>query len=206
VEEYHRTPAEAALRDFKDVFMVDKIVSGESDNDLKGPVSALRFRVSWVGFPGEDTVEQWKDIRNLTQLRTFLVEHPDKNYRGLSKKLPKFNRVEEDNEETTDEKPTDGVPDKAERPKKETREKKRKPIQVVSGETANIQGIDEIDDKPTVETSYELKNPDITLESAIRHKKPKIKSGKTLILRKSCRVKTRPKRLTRDEEGEEEVI
>ena len=57
VEEFHRSPAEAALRDFKDIFLVDEIVSEESDNDPKGPVSTLKFRVSWIGFPGEDTIK-----------------------------------------------------------------------------------------------------------------------------------------------------
>ncbi len=45
------------MRDLNDVFLVYKIVSGVVENDLKGPVSLLKFRVSWVGFPGEDTVE-----------------------------------------------------------------------------------------------------------------------------------------------------
>jgi hypothetical protein len=78
VEEYHRSPAEAALRDFNDLFLVDKIVSSDSGNDLKGPVSLLKFKVSWVGFPGEDTVESWKEIRNLEQFREFLANHSSK--------------------------------------------------------------------------------------------------------------------------------
>jgi len=85
VREYHRTPAEAAMRDFDDVFLVQEIVGGESDNNLKGPVSGLKFRVSWVGFPGQDTVESWRDIRNLEQFRKFLSEHSSKEYRDLVK-------------------------------------------------------------------------------------------------------------------------
>ena len=41
VGEYQRSPAEAALRDLNDLFLVDKIVSGVSENDLKGPLSLL---------------------------------------------------------------------------------------------------------------------------------------------------------------------
>jgi hypothetical protein len=197
VEEYHRTPAEAALRDFKDIFMVDKIVSGESDNDLKGPVSALKFRVSWLGFPGEDTVEQWKDIRNLEQLRTFLVEHSDRGYRGLTRKLPKGNRVENDNEDSNEVKPTEGRSSKTGKPKKERKEKKQKPILEEAEEVKDIQGVDELNEQPIVES---------TVESSITYKKPKTKMWKSFNQRRSSRVKTRSIRLTRDErEGVEEV-
>jgi hypothetical protein len=98
VDEYHRSPAEAALRDFGDLFLVDKIVSEDDGNDLKGPVSLLKFKVSWVGFPGEDTVESWKEIKNLEQFRIFLRNHSMKEYRELVMKLPKSNRGTEEYE------------------------------------------------------------------------------------------------------------
>ena len=80
------------MRDFEDVFMVEKIVAADCENDVKGPVSALKFKVAWVGFPGEDTTEPWRELRNLTQFKLFLKEHTDKGYRDLVKKLPGFNK------------------------------------------------------------------------------------------------------------------
>ncbi len=134
VEEYHRSPAEAALRDFKDVFLVDEIVSGESDNDPKGPVSTLKLRVSWVGFPGEDTIESWRDVRNLEQLRRFLTTHPSKDYRDLIRKLPKSNRVDEEDEAASDERV---VNDLITKPKKSKKKREKRIRQVADEEVTN---------------------------------------------------------------------
>ena len=103
LNQYHRTPAEAAMRDFGDVFMVERIVEGVKGNEVKGPVSSLKFKVSWVGFPGEDTVEPWREVRKLEVFKTFLEGHAVKGYRDLVKKLGKDKEVEgEHQSETTD--------------------------------------------------------------------------------------------------------
>jgi hypothetical protein len=94
VSEFHRSPAEAASRDFGDVFMVDRIVAADTSNDTKGAVSALKFKVAWVGFPGEDTTEPWKELKILIQFRHFLSNHADKGYRDLVKKLPRNSHTE----------------------------------------------------------------------------------------------------------------
>ena len=91
------------MRDFGDVFMVERIVEGVKDNDLKGPVSALRFRVAWTGFPNEDTIEPWKTVRNLSEFRSFLEEHPSKLYNELVKRLPKSNTIESTDEQEVQE-------------------------------------------------------------------------------------------------------
>jgi hypothetical protein len=96
VNDFQRTPQEAAMRDFGDIFMVDKIVEGVMGNELKGPVSRLRFRVSWVGYPGEDTIEPWKAVRNLEAFREFLESHSSKGYRELVKRLPRSNGPEDE--------------------------------------------------------------------------------------------------------------
>ncbi len=93
VSEFHRTPAEAALRDFGDIFMVERIVEADKENDVKGPVSSLKFKVAWLGFPGEDTTEPWKELRNLEQFREFLVSHHEKSYRDLVRKLPRCSQT-----------------------------------------------------------------------------------------------------------------
>ena len=88
VDQDQRSPAEAALRDYGDVFMVERIVEGARGNDLKGPVSQLHFKVAWVGFPGKDTIEPWKEVRKLECFKRFLEEHSVKGYRELARKLP----------------------------------------------------------------------------------------------------------------------
>ena len=87
--QFHRAPAEAAMHDFSDVFMVERIVEGVKGNEVKGPVSALKFKVSWVGFPGEDTIEPWKAVRKLEVFKDFIENHASKGYRDLGKKLSK---------------------------------------------------------------------------------------------------------------------
>ena len=100
--QFHRAPAEAAMRDFSDVFMVERIVEGVRGNEVKGPVSALKFKVSWVGFPGEDTIEPWKEVRKLEVFKNFIENHVSKGYRDLAKKLSK-EKESESGGDTTDE-------------------------------------------------------------------------------------------------------
>jgi hypothetical protein len=94
---YHRPPEEAAMRDVKDFFMVEKISGVDPKNNTSGPLSALRFKVAWKGYPNQDTWENWKNLRNLEQFRNFLSEHPKKSYRKLLKHLlrKKDNNLEE---------------------------------------------------------------------------------------------------------------
>jgi hypothetical protein len=190
VGEYQRTPAEAALRDLNDVFLVDKVVSGVVENDLKGPVSLLKFRVSWVGFPGEDTVEGWKEVRNLEQLREFLKGHSNKEYRELVKRLPKGNRGVEEIEST------DGLESKPKKIKK-----RRKDIKQVEseGESANFEGMEIVDGSEEKEKSDTVGSKQEVFKSErTTSKKRNWKSG--VIVRKSGRVTRKSIRLMRGEE------
>ena len=83
------------MRDFKDLFIVDKISGIDPDNNTKGPLSALKFRVAWKGYPNQDTWEGWKQVRNLEQFREFLENNPKKSYRDLLKRLGKQNKQNE---------------------------------------------------------------------------------------------------------------
>ena len=69
---------------------------------MKGPVSALKFKVSWVGFPRENTIEPWKEVRKLEIFKEFLESHASKGYRDLAKKLSK-EKESESGGDTTDE-------------------------------------------------------------------------------------------------------
>ena len=62
-----------------------------------------------VGFPGEDTIESWKDVGNLEQLKKFLTTHPSKDYRELIRKLPKSNRDDEADETISEERIVDDL-------------------------------------------------------------------------------------------------
>ena len=75
------------MRDFKDLYIVERIVSEARSNDPKGPVKDLKFKVAWKGYPGQDTWEAWKDLRSLKEFRDFLSSHKNKSYRDLLKKL-----------------------------------------------------------------------------------------------------------------------
>ncbi len=86
------------MRDFKDLFIVDKISGVDPDNNTKGPLSALRFRVAWKGYPNQDTWEGWKQVRNLEQFREFLEKNPKKSYRALLKRLDKQKKQSENDE------------------------------------------------------------------------------------------------------------
>jgi hypothetical protein len=66
----------AAMRDFKDLFIVDKISGVDPNNITRGPLSALKFKVAWKGYPNQDTWEGWKQLRNLEQFREFLEKTP----------------------------------------------------------------------------------------------------------------------------------
>ena len=87
------------MRDFKDLFIVDKISGVDPENNTKGPLSALKFRVAWKGYPNQDTWEGWKQVRNLEQFREFLEKNPKKPYRDLLKRLDK-QRKRNGNEES----------------------------------------------------------------------------------------------------------
>ena len=76
--------------------MVEKIVERARGNDVRGPVSQLHFKVAWIGHPGGDTIEPWKELRKLKCFKKFLEEHSNKGYRDLVKKLPStVNELEE---------------------------------------------------------------------------------------------------------------
>jgi len=133
----------------------------------------------------------------------------------LTKKLPKGNRVEDDNDDSTEEKPTEGRSSKTEKPKKERKEKKQKPILEEAEDVKDIQGVDELNEQPMVDELYdmidelyeqpmvgELKEQPIvenTVESNITYKTPKTKTSKSFNLRRGNRLRTRSIRLTRDE-------
>ena len=75
------------MRDIKDLFLVEGIVGTAPENDIEGPVSELKFKVSWKGYPGQDTWEPWKELRNLEVFRNYLPVHPKKTYRKLLKRI-----------------------------------------------------------------------------------------------------------------------
>ena len=73
--EYNRKPEEAAMRDFRELFIVERIVEEARENDPKGRVKDLKFKVEWKGYPGQDTWESWKELRRLEVFKNFLLGH-----------------------------------------------------------------------------------------------------------------------------------
>jgi len=179
------------LRDLNDLFLVDKIVSDVSEKDLKGPVSVLKFKVSWVGFPGEETVESWKDVRNLEQLRNFLADHPRRDYRELIKRLPKSNRGDEEAEFVT-EINTDELGVKSNKIRKEIKDKIGVPIDNEITRKDTSENVDES------EGNLEEKNLEVDTSTKGKRKKRKWNGG--LVVRKSGRVTRKSIRLMRGEE------
>ena len=96
--DYHRTPEEASMRDIKDLFIVERIVGTAPENDLEGPVNNLQFKVEWKGYPGQDTWEPWKALRNLEIFRNYLSEHPKKAYRKLLRRILRRSEGRNDNQ------------------------------------------------------------------------------------------------------------
>ncbi len=91
------------MRDFKELFIVERIVEESRDNDPKGRVKDLKFKVEWKGNPGQDTWESWKELRRLEVFKDFLLNHKKGEYQELAKKLSTEGGETEDNEggETT---------------------------------------------------------------------------------------------------------
>ena len=85
--EYNRKPEEAVMRDFRELFIVERIVEEARETDPKGRVKNLKFKVEWKGYPGQDTWESWKELRRLEVFKNFLLGHKKVEYQRLARKL-----------------------------------------------------------------------------------------------------------------------
>ena len=66
---------------------MERIVEEARENDPKGRVKDLKFKVEWKGYPGQDTWESWKEMRRLEVFGNFLLSHKKVEYQRLVKKL-----------------------------------------------------------------------------------------------------------------------
>ena len=81
----------AAITDYADMYLIDRIVSAHPKNVLGKGLSLrnLKFLVRWIGYGAEsDTWQSWGTLRKTPQLRAFLEKNPKKSYNSLAKSLP----------------------------------------------------------------------------------------------------------------------
>ena len=93
-----------ALTDFPDLHMIDFIVREDKNNQTGKNTKKrdLNFLVRWIG-QDDETYESWNTLKYTTQLKEFLLEHPNKFYKKLGKKIatytPTTTSEKEDREE-----------------------------------------------------------------------------------------------------------
>ena len=81
----------AAITDYADIYLIDRIVSAHPKNVLGKGLSLrnLKFLVRWIGYGAEsDTWQSWGTLRKTPQLRAFLEKNPKQSYNSLAKSLP----------------------------------------------------------------------------------------------------------------------
>ena len=79
------TPLAAAAADFKDEFIVEKIL--DMEGDPKASRKSRKFKVRWAGAgPEYDTWEPWDNVRDNVTFQDYLKSHTSKAVRSLAKR------------------------------------------------------------------------------------------------------------------------
>jgi hypothetical protein len=99
LNEENMTQESAAITDYTEMYLIEKTVSEQKSNKIKGKVKLrdLKFLVKWVGYPEEhNTWQTWGTLRKSPQFRTFLETHKKKEYNRFVKELPTLDDEEEE--------------------------------------------------------------------------------------------------------------